>query len=157
MIKKRRGTDSSPDRKSSLMFWKSSNAPHRPTHILYEFLPDQPLLVNPILFILSICIAAGAFKNYTTVEDVLGVKPPQNQRYWVLQWADHILDRPVFPEVSMDGLSQKIQTGASFSKQLKELSLRKGMEAHVTIHSGRRETLIQATSKQVSYMLRSPC
>lgn len=119
----------------------------RPTHILYELLPDQPLLVNPILFILSICIAAGAFKNYQTIEEVLTVTPPLDQRYWVLEWADHVLDRPVFPEVSVNGPSEKIQTGASFSRQLKELSLRKGMEAHVTIHSGRRETLIQATSK----------
>ncbi|KAK3939116.1 hypothetical protein QBC46DRAFT_365016 [Diplogelasinospora grovesii] len=97
----------------------------RPTHILYEFLPDQPLFVNPILFMLAIFLAAGAFK-----------------KYWVLEWADHVLDLPVFPE--------KIQTGTSFSTQLKELSLRAGMEVHVTVHSGRRETLIQATSNGYS-------
>lgn len=99
-------------------------AVYRPTHILYEFLPGQPLIVNPMLFMLAIFLAAGAFKKYHTVEQVLAVRSPVDQRYWVLEWADHVRDLPVFPEVSIDGPSEKIQTGTAFSTQLRGLSLR---------------------------------
>lgn len=94
---------------------------------------------------LAIFLAAGAFKKYHTLEQVLAVKPPADQRYWVLEWADRVLDLdlPVFPEVSAEGSTEKIQTATSFSTQVKGLSLRAGMENPVTIHSGRRETLIQ--------------
>ncbi|KAK4032828.1 hypothetical protein C8A01DRAFT_50461 [Parachaetomium inaequale] len=119
----------------------------RPTHILYEFLPSQPLIVQPLVFMLAIFLARGAFKNYCTLEQVLNVKPPANRRSWVLEWADHVLDQPVFPEVSADGPTEKIQRATSFSKQVKALSLRAGMEHGVTIHSFRREALIQATSE----------
>ncbi|KAK0723569.1 hypothetical protein B0T26DRAFT_642853 [Lasiosphaeria miniovina] len=116
----------------------------RPTHLLYEHLPGQPLVVNPMLFLLAICLAAGAFKNYKTLKEVLDVRPPANQRYWVLEWSSHVLDLPVFPEVSVDGATNKIQTGNSFNTQLKALSIRAGISP-VTVHSMRREALILAT------------
>ncbi|KAK0707790.1 hypothetical protein B0H67DRAFT_495372 [Lasiosphaeris hirsuta] len=124
----------------------------RPTHILYEHVPDQPLIVNPILFMLAIFLAAGAFKKYDTIEQVLAVKPPTDQKYWVLEWADHVhaLDLPVFPEMSPDGLTQKIQSASAFCTQVRKLSLRAGMEQPVTVHGIRRESLIQATSNGYS-------
>ncbi|KAK3939345.1 hypothetical protein QBC46DRAFT_364849 [Diplogelasinospora grovesii] len=122
----------------------------RPTHILYELLRDQPLIVNPVLFMLAVFLAAGAFKKYRTVEQVLAVEPPTDQSYWVLEWADRVLDLPVFPEISADGPTQKIQTGPAFSTQVKGLSQRAGMESPVTIHGIRRESLIQATSNGYS-------
>ncbi|RYO74330.1 hypothetical protein DL764_010855 [Monosporascus ibericus] len=109
-----------------------------------------PLVANPMLFMLAIFLAAGAFKNYHTVEGVLAVKPPPDQRYWALEWADHVLDLPVFPEVSVNGPTEKIQTGTAFSSQLREVSLRAGMEIPVTVHGMRREALIQATSNGYS-------
>ena len=83
-------------------------------HILYEFLPDQPLIVNPMLFMLSIFLAAGAFKKYDTLEQVLAVKLPKDQGYWVLEWADHVLDLPVFLEMLADGMTEKIQLASAF-------------------------------------------
>ncbi|KAI0534969.1 hypothetical protein GGR58DRAFT_515723 [Xylaria digitata] len=117
----------------------------RPTHILYELLPGQPLIINPMLFMLAIFLAVGAFKKYSMVEQVLAVKPPTDQQYWELEWADHVLDLPVFPEMSPDGPTEKIQTASAFCTQIRDLSLRAGMEIPVTIHGGRREALIQAT------------
>jgi hypothetical protein len=64
---------------------------------------------------LAIFLAAGAFKKYSTLSEVLALKPPDDQRYWVLEWADHVRDLPVFPEVSPDGPTKKIQTAHSFS------------------------------------------
>ena len=97
-----------------------------------------------MVFMLAIFLAAGAFKHYRTLEEVLRLRPPDNQSYWVIEWADDICDLPVFPEVSADGATKKIQTASSFSRQVRELSLRAGMENGVTIHSGRREALIKA-------------
>jgi hypothetical protein len=54
---------------------------------------------------------------------------------------------PSSPGVSADGPTEKIQSGTSFSRQVRELSLRVGIGDPVGIHSGRRETLIQATSR----------
>ncbi len=61
-----------------------------------------------MLFMLAIFLAAGAFKKYDTIEKVLAVKPLTDQKYWVLEWADHVLDRPVFLEMSANGLTRKI-------------------------------------------------
>ncbi|KAK0612550.1 hypothetical protein B0T17DRAFT_499912, partial [Bombardia bombarda] len=117
----------------------------KPTHILYELLPGQPFIINPILFMLAIFLAVGAFKKYSIIEQVLAVKPPTDQQYWELEWADHVLDLPVFPEMSPDGPTEKIQTVSAFCTQIRDLSLRAGMEIPVIIYGGRREALIQAT------------
>ncbi|KAH7025146.1 uncharacterized protein B0I36DRAFT_367030 [Microdochium trichocladiopsis] len=87
-----------------------------------------------------------------TIEQVLAVKPPTDQKYWVLEWADHVhaLDLPVFPEMSPDGPTQKIQSASAFCTQVRQLSLRAGMEQLVTVHGIRRESLIQATSNGYS-------
>lgn len=119
----------------------------RPTHILYEDVPNQLLVVNPMLFMISIFLAAGAVKHYQTVKQLLDVKPPDDQSYWILDWADHVLEKPVFPEMSVDGPKDKIQTGTGFSSQLTGLSLRAGMQHPITVHGMRRESLIQATGK----------
>ena len=44
---------------------------------------------------LAIFLAAGAFKKYDCLEQVLAVRPPADQKYWVLEWADHHKDDPV--------------------------------------------------------------
>ena len=44
----------------------------RPTHILYELLPGEPLVVQPLLFFLPIFLAAGAFKNMVLLLAIWG-------------------------------------------------------------------------------------
>jgi len=61
-----------------------------------------------MLFMLAVLLAAGTFKRYHTVEQILALKPPADQKYWVFEWADHVLDLPFFPEVPVDGSTQKI-------------------------------------------------
>jgi hypothetical protein len=123
---------------------------NRPTHILYESLPGQLLVVQPLLFMIAIFLAFGAFKKYTNIQQILAIKPPQGESHWVLDWADSVLDQPIFPQMSADGPTDKIQSATSFHDQLRRLSERSGMENHVTIHSGRREALIIATGIRVS-------
>ncbi|ELQ32919.1 hypothetical protein OOU_Y34scaffold01015g11 [Pyricularia oryzae Y34] len=117
----------------------------RPTHILYEHVPGQPLILNPIVFLLAIFLARGAFKSYSTIQQILAVKPPPDQEYWVLDWADRVMNLPVFPTMTAAGLTEKIQTAGAFTNQIRGLSIRAGMERPVTPHGIRRECLIQAT------------
>jgi hypothetical protein len=59
------------------------------------------------LFLLAIIISAGAFKDYSTIEDVLAARPPPGRKYRIINWADGMLDDPVFPEMSADRLTEK--------------------------------------------------
>jgi len=36
-------------------------------------------------------------------EDVLAFRPLPREKYWIMEWAEDILDDPVFPEMSRDG------------------------------------------------------
>jgi hypothetical protein len=122
----------------------------RPTHILYEHIPDQLLVVQPMLFMLAVVLAAGAVKRYKTIEQVLAVTPPDDGRQWVFDWEERVLDCPIFPEVSVNGPKwDKIQTATSYGRQLNELSTRAGMQEPVKITSGRRQAIIKATGKPV--------
>ncbi|KAM7184935.1 hypothetical protein V8F33_012701 [Rhypophila sp. PSN 637] len=102
----------------------------RPTHILYEEVPDQLLVVQPM---------------------VLAATPPEDGRQWEFGWEDTVLDYPVFPEVSADGpVWDKIQTGSSFNSQLASLSERARLREAIKVHSGRRNAILKATENGFS-------
>ncbi|KAK4209474.1 hypothetical protein QBC37DRAFT_378040 [Rhypophila decipiens] len=102
----------------------------RPTHILYEEVPDQLLVVQPM---------------------VLAATPPEDGRQWEFEWEDTVLDYPVFPEVSADGpVWDKIQTGSSFNSQLASLSERARLREAIEVHSGRRNAILKATENGFS-------
>jgi len=116
-------------------------------------MPDQLLVVQPMVFSLAVFLAAGAIKKYKTIEQVLAVKPPSDGRQWVLDWEDEVLDWPVYPEVSADGaVWEKIQTASSFNSQLAGVSDRAGLGERVQVHSGRREALLKATGQLLPYV-----
>ena len=103
-----------------------------------------------MVFMLAVVLACGALKRYKTLEQILAITPPDDGRYWVLDWEDRVLNWPIFPQVSVNGPTwQKIQSATSFGEQLRELSLREGMEIPVTVTSGRREAIITATGEPV--------
>jgi len=52
-------------------------------------------------------ISAGAFRDYCTVADVLAARPPLKRRFRIMEWADDVLNDPVFPEMSADGPIKK--------------------------------------------------
>ena len=83
---------------------------YRPKHALYESLnPTPALLVNGLLFLLAVVISAGAFKDHSTIEAVLDARPPPRRRVMIMEWADAVLDDPVFPEISADGATKKVK------------------------------------------------
>jgi len=55
------------------------------------------------LFLLAIFISRGAFREFHTIWDVLAIRPPSGEKYWILEWADDILGDPVFPEMFENG------------------------------------------------------
>lgn len=87
-------------------------------------------------------ISSGAFKNHKTVEDVLSARAP-NGRYQVLDWADDALDKPVFPEMSSDGPTEKIKNETSWGQQCSDWAVRADFTEGMGLHAARREALIQ--------------
>jgi hypothetical protein len=52
---------------------------------LYERLkPAPPLSANGLLFLLAIIISAGAFRDYSTIEDILAARPPPGRKYRIM-------------------------------------------------------------------------
>ncbi|XTI82192.1 hypothetical protein V2W45_1337397 [Cenococcum geophilum] len=82
--------------------------PKKPKHPLYERLkPAPPLSANGLLFLLAIIISAGAFRDYSTIKDVLAARPPPGRKYRIIDWADRMLDDLVFLEMSTDRPTEK--------------------------------------------------
>jgi len=78
---------------------------------MFETITGLPLLFNPILFILAIALASGAFKHYHTAEEVFAIEPPTYDDHWILEWADNMQDVPVFQAMSGGGPTGQIQKG----------------------------------------------
>lgn len=85
-----------------------TNLLNRPEHPMFETTTGLLLLFNPILFFLAIALASGAFKYYQTEDKIFALKPPEYDDLWVLEWADEMLDVPVFQAMSCDGPTGKI-------------------------------------------------
>ncbi|KAL8396616.1 hypothetical protein RB594_003623 [Gaeumannomyces avenae] len=112
----------------------------RPEHSLYEGLGPGPLICNAMLPILAILIAAKAFRDYNTIEDLLGIEPPESEMVH-LQWKENILDQPFFKSMSSRRTSGKIETAHSLGKRLRALGFRTGYSRPPTIHDFRAEGL----------------
>ncbi|KFY20604.1 hypothetical protein V493_07646 [Pseudogymnoascus sp. VKM F-4281 (FW-2241)] len=137
--------DGEPEMKLGFKREKCKNmakTPKKPKHPIYERLnPAPPLLANPLLFLLSVFILSNAFKNYKTVEDVFSTRAPKG-KYHIMEWAHDVLDIPVFPEMSMDGLTEKAKNEASWGKQCSEWAKRADFPHGMGLHATRREVLI---------------
>ncbi|KAF8862713.1 hypothetical protein BDZ45DRAFT_585016 [Acephala macrosclerotiorum] len=82
-------------------------------------------------------------------DEIFDLQPPQYDDHWILEWADHMQDVPVFQGATCHGPTGKIQKSSSFSKQLTSAAQRAGM-VNVTIHDGRREAIVKANARGYS-------
>ncbi|PMD21293.1 hypothetical protein NA56DRAFT_658879 [Hyaloscypha hepaticicola] len=83
------------------------NTLKKPKYPLYERLKfTPPLFANSLLFLLAIIISAGGFKYYCTIEDILIARPQLKRKFLIIDWADSIVDIPVFPEIFADRLTE---------------------------------------------------
>ncbi|KAL2273120.1 hypothetical protein FJTKL_04930 [Diaporthe vaccinii] len=112
----------------------------RPQHVIYEGLAAMPLLCNGMLPILAIAIAAKAFRDCDTIEDLLALEPVEGAMLH-LQWKDSVLEQPFFKTLSSRRAQGKIETAGALSKRLRALGLRAGYINPPTIHDFRAEGL----------------
>ncbi|KIV87981.1 hypothetical protein PV10_09166 [Exophiala mesophila] len=120
-----------------------TNKPHkRPQHGVYEDM--QPLYANPVLPLLAIALADGAFQDYLTFEEIEAIPPPVDGSLHHLRIRKELHRMPFFQTMSPEGPTGKIQTAASFSSGLVGLGHRAGYEENIRVHDFRREVLVRA-------------
>ena len=69
--------------------------------------PMPPFSANGLLFLLAIIILASTFRDYSNVKDVFIARPPPGRKYWIMDWADGVLDDPVFLKMFANRLTEK--------------------------------------------------
>ncbi|KAK2038166.1 hypothetical protein LZ31DRAFT_132679 [Colletotrichum somersetense] len=112
----------------------------RPEHSLYEGSGLMPLICNPMLPILAILVAAKAFKDYSTLAELLAIEPTDGEMLQ-LRWKDDILDQPLFKSTSSKRTTGKIETANAFGRRLRALGFRTGYIRPPILHDFRAEGL----------------
>jgi hypothetical protein len=118
----------------------------RPQHALYEGKQPGLLCFNPILFYLSRLLAIKAFRDYSTLEALLRIVPP-NGEMMKLHWKTELLNTPFF----LSDSTEKIESAASLSKRNQSVGLRAGMAVPVRNHDFRREGLYKMGTLLISF------
>lgn len=108
----------------------------RPEHTVYEGLVPVPLLCNPMLPILAKAITKNAIRDYRTIDELLGIEPPDEEMY-PFHLNESVLDIPFFQDPA-----GKMQKATAFGNRLKALGLCAGYPRPPTIHDFRAEGLV---------------
>ncbi|KAK7428382.1 hypothetical protein QQZ08_005139 [Neonectria magnoliae] len=108
----------------------------RPQHALYEGIVPMPLCFNPMPPFLARLLAYNAFRDYSTVEDLLKIVPTEGEMM-VIEWKEELLETPFFRSQSSDG----IETAGAFSHRQRLLGLRTGYATPPRNHDIRAEGL----------------
>jgi hypothetical protein len=61
------------------------------------------------------------YRDYRTMEELLSIKPPEEEEMFHLQWDPHVLDLPIYQRDSGE-----IESARIFSARLRDLGLRAG-------------------------------
>ncbi|OCK80334.1 hypothetical protein K432DRAFT_393129 [Lepidopterella palustris CBS 459.81] len=116
----------------------------KPKHPLYERLdPIPPLFANSILLLLSIFLAADAFRDYKPIFEVLNAKPPPGEKFWIMEWEERVLDLPLYSEMTRTGPTKKAKSKFAWSKQYSDWAKRAEFVGGMGLHAPRREALIK--------------
>ncbi len=101
---------------------------------MYE---DAPILAfNAVAFILAIALANNAFRDHSTLEEILAIRPPVGEATVAIDWSWEKRNEPVFKDG--DG---KIEKSSAFGHNLAEVGHRAGYEQNITVRDARREVL----------------
>ncbi|OAQ63869.1 carbonic anhydrase [Purpureocillium lilacinum] len=112
-----------------------------------------PLFAQPLLHWLANVISARASSELTTVEQALSLKPPKRGNFRIIEWDRHMIDRPVFPEWTRNGPTDKTRSPDSWSDEVSKWAKRAGLTNGTGLHAPRREALIKCngTALDLSY------
>nr|CAG8993140.1 Unknown function [Thelonectria discophora] len=120
------------------------DTPKKPKHPLYERMtPTPPLFANSIMFLLAIFVSHNAFRDLKRIEDVLQVRPPPKEKYRILDWADGVLNDPIFPEMCRTGPTSKAKNKDAWGHQCSDWAKRANFIGGMGLHAARREELIK--------------
>lgn len=93
----------------------------RPEHSVHEGLEPLPLFCNPVLTMLARAIADNAFRDHSSMEELLEIRLPENEMYHLWQ-NESVPGKPFFHVVS----TGEIEKADTFSRRLRELGVRAG-------------------------------
>ena len=77
------------------------------------------------------------------MRDVLAVRRPPKEKYRILEWADDVLNDPVFPEMSQKGPTLKAKNKDAWGHQCSDWAKRANFVFGMGLHGSRREELIK--------------
>ncbi len=121
--------------------------------MLSSRLGPPPLYSQPMLFWLANIISSKALMGDLTLEEVLKLTPPKGRKHWVLQWKEHMLDRPVFPEWTSRGPKETARSPSSWGHQASAWARRAGFVDGMGLHCPRREILVKTNGKTRPFVL----
>ncbi|KAA8644962.1 uncharacterized protein ATNIH1004_009173 [Aspergillus tanneri] len=98
---------------------------------------EHPVLgMNFVFWVIVHGIADGAFKGISSVDDLLGKRPPVGRESWTLQWSESARDLPFFRMVSPKGpKADKALTFSSLHHNYTELAERDGFKDVLRVHA----------------------
>ena len=114
----------------------------RPRHALTEGKDPDLLCFNSLLPFLSKLLKLDAFRDHSTIESLLAVKPPKHTRSCHIHWRDDILKMPFFESQSQNRAGQ-IERAEAFGRRSGNLGIRVGMPEPPTQHDWRAEGLFK--------------
>ncbi|KAL7940599.1 hypothetical protein V8C42DRAFT_362174 [Trichoderma barbatum] len=122
---------------------------NQPEHPLAEFIKDPeghhpPLFAQPMFHMLANIISSKAYPDISTVEQALEMKPPANAQFRIITLPKEAELKPVFPEWTSIGPSDKHQNPHGWANHINEWGVRTGLAEGVSVHCIRREVLIKA-------------
>ncbi|KAF1953125.1 hypothetical protein CC80DRAFT_551828 [Byssothecium circinans] len=93
----------------------------KPKNSIAEGCEEAPLLTNSLLFTLARLLSKGAFRDYSTIEDLLHIVPPTGTKSFHIAWREDVLEHAFYPNASQNG---SIETASAFHKRLMEAGIR---------------------------------
>lgn len=125
-----------------------------PIHGFYEIYKDDvPLFFNLLTFFLLLASADHAFRDYSSIDDLLDaaeayeVNSSVNKIFEVIYFADSVRDVPLirpFNELLIEKSTGKARGVDAFGKEFANLGYRSGYTRNITVRGCRRWALMQA-------------
>ncbi|KAB5581217.1 hypothetical protein GE09DRAFT_1021124 [Coniochaeta sp. 2T2.1] len=102
-----------------------------------------------MLWWLANFLSSAAFKDYKTIDDIFSVRPPDGETFWMLDWDDSALKRPVFPQWTVEGRVEVPKNAKAWGNDASDWAKRAGYFG-LAIHAVRREILIRVNGETQS-------
>lgn len=104
----------------------------------------EPLFACAMLPALAITLANDALQDYHSYEEIFAIPPPMAGTVHSLRIREEMLEVPFFQTFDADGPTGVIEKAGPFSARTVNLGHRAGFPTNITIHCGRRESLVKA-------------